>query len=89
MDRSNHAAFGVPLVAVRLQTIEDVQAICRIAYQPGTPAVTRGAGARGGVRAKDDYRRPSWSGSRFHVSRRFGAGEIWVMPCSQYPEVVD
>ncbi|MET4095922.1 thiamine pyrophosphate-dependent enzyme [Arthrobacter sp. UYCu712] len=44
LDRSGHVAAGTPVAAVRARSIEDVQAVCRIAYETGTPIVTRGAG---------------------------------------------
>ncbi|YCK79840.1 FAD-binding protein (plasmid) [Arthrobacter sp. D3-18] len=51
-DRSGHVAFGTPVAAVHPESIEDVQAVCRIAYETKTPVVTRGAGsglAGGGI----------------------------------------
>ncbi|MET3810525.1 FAD-linked oxidase C-terminal domain-containing protein [Arthrobacter sp. UYEF3] len=51
-DRSGHQSAGTPIAAVHAQSIEDVQAVCRIAYETGTPVVTRGAGsglAGGGI----------------------------------------
>lgn len=51
-DRSGHVAFGTPAAAVHPQSIEEVQTVCRIAYETGTPVVTRGAGsglAGGGI----------------------------------------
>lgn len=43
-DRSGHRAPGLPLAVVHPRSIEDVQALCRIASASGTPIVTRGAG---------------------------------------------
>lgn len=43
-DRSGHRSSGTPLAAVYPETIEEVQAVCRIASETGTPIVTRGAG---------------------------------------------
>lgn len=43
-DRSGYRSAGLPLVAVYPESVEDVQQICRIATQFGTPIVTRGAG---------------------------------------------
>lgn len=43
-DRSGHVATGYPIALVRAESIEDVQATCRIATATGTPVVTRGAG---------------------------------------------
>lgn len=43
-DRSGHVAPGSPLVLVEATSIEDVQAVCRIATGTGTPVVSRGAG---------------------------------------------
>ncbi|MDJ0350253.1 FAD-linked oxidase C-terminal domain-containing protein [Cryobacterium sp. PH29-G1] len=51
-DRSGHMAAGTPLAAVHARSIDDVQVVCRIAYETGTPVVTRGAGtglAGGGI----------------------------------------
>lgn len=51
-DRSGHVAAGAPLALVEALSIEDVQTVCRIAHQHGTPVVTRGAGtglAGGGI----------------------------------------
>ncbi|MGO4490519.1 FAD-binding oxidoreductase, partial [Arthrobacter sp. 2YAF22_2] len=44
-DRSGHQSAGTPVAAVHAQSIEDVQAVCRIAFETGTPVVTRGAGS--------------------------------------------
>ena len=52
LDRSGHVAAGTPIAAVHPRSVEDVQAACRIAYEKGTPIVTRGAGtglAGGGI----------------------------------------
>lgn len=43
-DRSGHRSTGTPIAAVHPRTIEEVQAVCRIATATGTPLVTRGAG---------------------------------------------
>ncbi|MCH6471357.1 FAD-binding oxidoreductase [Sinomonas terrae] len=43
-DRSGHRSAGVPLAVVYPRSIEDVQAVCRIASSSGTPIVPRGAG---------------------------------------------
>lgn len=51
-DRSGHLAAGTPLALVEARSIEDVQAVCRIATATNTPVVTRGAGsglAGGGI----------------------------------------
>ncbi|MEV7135770.1 FAD-linked oxidase C-terminal domain-containing protein [Arthrobacter sp. NPDC093128] len=51
-DRSGHVSPGVPMAAVHPRSVEDVQAVCRIAHETGTPVVTRGAGtglAGGGI----------------------------------------
>ena len=51
-DRSGHVAVGTPVAAVHPESIEDVQTVCRIAYETRTPVVTRGAGsglAGGGI----------------------------------------
>ncbi|WP_309081587.1 FAD-linked oxidase C-terminal domain-containing protein [Zhihengliuella sp.] len=54
-DRSGHRAAGPPLAVVRATSIEDVQAVCRIASAAGVPIVTRGAGTglAGGAIAGD------------------------------------
>lgn len=44
LDRSGHRATGLPTAVVYPGSIEDVQAVCRIASSSGTPIVTRGAG---------------------------------------------
>lgn len=44
-DRSGHVSSGTPAAAVHPRSIEDVQTVCRIAYETGTPIVTRGAGS--------------------------------------------
>lgn len=43
-DRSGHRSSGLPLAVVYAASIEDVQAVCRIASATGTAVVTRGAG---------------------------------------------
>jgi glycolate oxidase len=43
-DRSGHRSAGAPLAAVYPRTIEDVQAVCRIASAAAVPIVSRGAG---------------------------------------------
>ncbi|WP_369045849.1 FAD-binding oxidoreductase [Sinomonas sp. P10A9] len=43
-DRSGHRSSGGPLVAVHPHSIEDVQAVCRIACAARVPIVSRGAG---------------------------------------------
>lgn len=43
-DRSGHRSDAVPLAVVFARSIEDVQVLCRIATETGTPVVTRGAG---------------------------------------------
>nr|WP_201469136.1 FAD-linked oxidase C-terminal domain-containing protein [Microbacterium hydrocarbonoxydans] len=43
-DRSGHAAPGRPLAIVHAESVEDVQAVMRIATQTTTPVVVRGAG---------------------------------------------
>ena len=43
-DRSGHISAGAPLVVVHARSVEDVQAVCRIATETRTPIVTRGAG---------------------------------------------
>jgi glycolate oxidase len=43
-DRSGHVSPEAPLAVVRARSIEDVQAVMRIATQTNTPVVTRGAG---------------------------------------------
>jgi glycolate oxidase len=43
-DRSGHRSSGLPLAVVYATSIEDVQAVCRIASATGTGVVTRGAG---------------------------------------------
>lgn len=43
-DRSGHAAPGRPLAIVHAESVEDVQAVMRIATQTRTPVVVRGAG---------------------------------------------
>ena len=43
-DRSGHRSDGAPLAIVNATTIEDVQAVCRIASEHRVPVVTRGAG---------------------------------------------
>lgn len=43
-DRSGHRSAGVPLAAVYPGSVEDVQAVCRIASGAGVALVTRGAG---------------------------------------------
>ncbi|MEX5270713.1 FAD-binding oxidoreductase [Kocuria sabuli] len=43
-DRSGHRSAGAPVAAVHPRTVEDVQAVCRIASATATPVVTRGAG---------------------------------------------
>ena len=44
VDRSGHRSDGAPLAAVQASSVEDVQAVCRIASEAGVPIVTRGAG---------------------------------------------
>ncbi|GAB2833413.1 FAD-binding oxidoreductase [Microbacterium insulae] len=44
VDKSGHAASGVPLAVVHAASVEDVQSTLRIASETGTPVVTRGAG---------------------------------------------
>jgi glycolate oxidase len=43
-DKSGHVSGGRPLAVVTARTIEDVQAVMRIATETRTPVVTRGAG---------------------------------------------
>lgn len=43
-DRSGHISIGAPLAVVHARSVEDVQAVCRIATSTRTPVVTRGAG---------------------------------------------
>ena len=43
-DKSGHAADGTPLAVVHAATVEDVQAVMRIATATRTPVVPRGAG---------------------------------------------
>lgn len=43
-DKSGHLSDGPPLAVVTARSIEDVQAVMRIATQTRTPVVTRGAG---------------------------------------------
>jgi glycolate oxidase len=43
-DKSGHAADGVPLAVVHAESVDDVQAVMRIATATGTPVVSRGAG---------------------------------------------
>ena len=43
-DRSGHVSDSRPLAVVTARSIEDVQAVMRIATATGTPVVTRGAG---------------------------------------------
>lgn len=43
-DKSGHAAAGTPLAVVHAASVDDVQAVLRIAHASGTPVVTRGAG---------------------------------------------
>jgi glycolate oxidase len=43
-DRSGHRSAGAPLAAVYPASVEDVQAVCRIASAAGVPIVGRGAG---------------------------------------------
>lgn len=54
-DKSGHAASGIPLAVVHARTVEDVQAVLRIATETDTPVVTRGAGTglAGGANAGD------------------------------------
>jgi len=52
-DRSGHVADGAPLAVVHAESVEDVQAVLRIASETGTPVVTQGArtGLAGGANA--------------------------------------
>jgi len=43
-DRSGQSVPGLPLAAVLATSVEDVQAVCRVATEHATPLVTRGAG---------------------------------------------
>lgn len=43
-DKSGHVSAGTPLAVVTARSIEDVQAVMRIASETRTPVVTRGAG---------------------------------------------
>jgi len=43
-DKSGHAAAGTPIALVRAASVQDVQAVLRIATATRTPVVTRGAG---------------------------------------------
>jgi glycolate oxidase len=43
-DKSGHSAPGLPLAVVHAESVEDVQAVLRIAHRTRTPVVTRGAG---------------------------------------------
>lgn len=43
-DESGHATDAPPLALVEAETVEDVQAVCRICTATGTPIVSRGAG---------------------------------------------
>ncbi|WP_433875286.1 FAD-binding oxidoreductase [Sinomonas atrocyanea] len=43
-DRSGHRSAGAPLAAVYPRSVEDVQAVCRIASAAKVPIVSRGAG---------------------------------------------
>lgn len=43
-DKSGHSATGLPLAVVHAETVDDVQAVMRIAHRTRTPVVTRGAG---------------------------------------------
>ena len=43
-DKSGHVAAGMPLAIVHAETIEQVQAVMRLATATRTPVVTRGAG---------------------------------------------
>jgi glycolate oxidase len=43
-DEAEWAAYGAPLVVVRAQTTQDVQAVVRACLAHGVPVVTRGAG---------------------------------------------
>lgn len=43
-DQSGHVAASAPLAIVHARSIDDVQAVMRIASTTGTPVVTRGAG---------------------------------------------
>lgn len=54
-DRSGHVSPGTPLALVEATSIQDVQAVCRIATATGTPVVSRGAGTglAGGAIAGD------------------------------------
>ncbi|MDR6199172.1 glycolate oxidase [Microbacterium sp. SORGH_AS428] len=54
-DKSGHAADGRALAVVHAESIEDVQAVLRIAHATGTPVVPRGAGTglAGGANAGD------------------------------------
>ncbi|KAB1653819.1 FAD-binding protein [Pseudoclavibacter chungangensis] len=54
-DRSGTFASGRPIAVVYAESIEDVQAVCRIADETDTPLVTRGAGTglAGGAIAGD------------------------------------
>lgn len=44
-DRSGMVAVGRPIAVVFAESVDDVQAACRIASETGTPVVTRGAGS--------------------------------------------
>ena len=43
-DKSGHVSGSAPLAVVSARSVDDVQAVLRIASQTGTPVVTRGAG---------------------------------------------
>lgn len=43
-DESGHATDAPPLALVEAESVEDVQAVCRVCTATGTPLVTRGAG---------------------------------------------
>lgn len=43
-DKSGHASNARPIAVVTARTVDDVQAVMRIATETGTPVVTRGAG---------------------------------------------
>lgn len=54
-DKSGHVSGSAPLAVVSARSVDDVQAVLRIASQTGTPVVTRGAGTglAGGAIAED------------------------------------
>lgn len=44
-DRSGHRSDGLPIAIVKVQTVKDVQAVCRLATELKVPLVTRAAGS--------------------------------------------